>query len=74
VKRIEARDSREFWQADRVPFSLHRFHIRPAIHDRCQGLALGVIELGLVPRHLAVEQSSGTARVETDHPVAHDLP
>jgi hypothetical protein len=48
-------------------------HIRAAIHDRCQGLALHVIKLGLVPRSLPIEQSIRTAHVEADNPVANNL-
>lgn len=49
-------------------------YIRPAIHDWCQGLALGIIELGLVSKRLAVEKAIGTARIKAHNPVAHDLP
>jgi len=44
-----------------------------SIHRFAAGLALAVIEFGGTPRRLAVQETIGPSRVESDHPVPDDL-
>jgi len=47
---------------------------RPALDNPDKRLALGLVELGRLPRRLAVDKSVRPRGVETQHPVADRLP
>jgi len=46
---------------------------RPALHDRHQSLAVGVVELWSMARRLAVDQPLGTVLIESQNPIADGL-
>jgi hypothetical protein len=51
---------------------VHRWD-RTTLNHASDGLALRIIELGRVPRRLAIQQTIRTARVEPQNPIPDDL-